>query len=103
MHGVPVDQIHFHEVGALDAIADIVAVCTLVDRLAPQRIVVSPVCVGSGTVETQHGVLSVPGPAVTELRVRCTDLGGVVAHEACTLTGAALLRMLADEKVHSPL
>ncbi|MEI2784716.1 MAG: nickel pincer cofactor biosynthesis protein LarC [Candidatus Nanopelagicales bacterium] len=97
VHGVPVDQIHFHEVGALDAIADIVAVCTLVDRLAPQRIVVSPVCVGSGTVETQHGVLSVPGPAVTELLRGVPTFGGVVAHEACTPTGAALLRMLADE------
>ena len=97
VHGVPMDQIHFHEVGALDAIADIVAVCTLVDRLAPQRIVVSPVCVGSGTVQTQHGVLSVPGPAVTQLLRGVPTFGGVVAHEACTPTGAALLRMLADE------
>ncbi len=97
VHGVPVDQIHFHEVGALDAIADIVAVCTLVDRLAPQRIVVSPVCVGSGTVETQHGVLSVPGPAVTELLRGAPTFGGAVAHEACTPTGAALLKVFADE------
>lgn len=97
VHGVAVDQIHFHEVGALDAIADIVGVCALVDRLAPQRIVVSPVCVGSGTVGTQHGVLSVPGPAVTQLLRGAPTFGGVVAHEACTPTGAALLATLADE------
>jgi uncharacterized protein (TIGR00299 family) protein len=97
VHGIPVEQVHFHEVGALDAIADIVGVCALVDRLAPERIVVSAVCVGSGTVATAHGTLSVPGPAVTALLTGAPTFGGAVAHEACTPTGAALLTVLADE------
>jgi pyridinium-3,5-bisthiocarboxylic acid mononucleotide nickel chelatase len=96
VHGIPVDQVHFHEVGALDAIADIVGVCALVDRLAPERIVVSAVCVGSGTVDTAHGELSVPGPAVTALLTGVPTFAGTVAHEACTPTGAALLAVLAD-------
>lgn len=97
VHGVPVAQIHFHEVGALDAIADIVGVCALVTRLAPQRISVSQVCVGSGTVHTQHGELTVPGPAVTQLLRGAPTVGGPVAHEACTPTGAAILATLAHE------
>lgn len=97
VHGVPVEEVHFHEVGALDAIADIVAVCALWDRLAPAHVVVSPVCVGSGTATTEHGSLPVPVPAVTELLRGVPTFGGPVAHEACTPTGAALLRVLADE------
>ncbi len=97
VHGVPVADIHFHEVGALDAIADIVAATTLHAALAPARIVVSPVCVGSGWTDTSHGRLSVPGPAVTRLLQGVPTFAGPVAHEACTPTGAALLRFLADE------
>ncbi len=97
VHGIPVAEIHFHEVGALDAIADIVAVTTLHAALAPERIVVSPVCVGSGWTDTAHGRLSVPGPAVTRLLQGIPTFAGSVAHEACTPTGAALLRFLADE------
>ncbi len=97
VHGIPVEDVHFHEVGALDAIADIVGVCALVEALKPQRIVVSPVCVGSGTVATEHGVLSVPGPAVTQLLQGVPTFGGSVVHEACTPTAAALLRVIADD------
>ena len=97
VHGVGVDSIHFHEVGALDAIADIVGVCALVDRLAPERVVVSDICVGSGTVGTEHGILTVPGPAVTELLRGIRTFAGPIRHEACTPTGAALLATLADE------
>jgi len=97
VHGIPVADVHFHEVGALDAIADIVAVSTLVTTLAPQRIVVSPVCVGSGSVDTAHGRLTVPGPAVTRLLEGVPTFAGPTPHEACTPTGAALLRTLAAE------
>jgi pyridinium-3,5-bisthiocarboxylic acid mononucleotide nickel chelatase len=97
VHGVATRDIHFHEVGALDAIADIVAVTSLWQRLAPGRIGVSAVCVGSGTVETAHGTLTVPGPAVVELLRGVPTFAGSVAHEACTPTGAALLRFLATE------
>ena len=59
-HGVPVTEIHFHEVGTMDAIADIAMVCMLMDRLAPDEVVVSPVHVGSGQVHCAHGILPVP-------------------------------------------
>lgn len=66
-HGVPVSEIHFHEVGALDAMADIAAVCLLMDALRPDRVVVSPICVGAGSVRCAHGVLPVPAPATARL------------------------------------
>ena len=95
VHGVPIDDIHFHEVGALDAIADIVAVTTLWQRLQPSVVVVSPVCVGSGTLRTAHGELSVPVPAVVQLLRGSPSFAGNSAHEACTPTGAALLQFMA--------
>ncbi len=97
VHGCAVEDVHFHEVGALDAIADIVAVTTLWERLAPERVVVSDVCVGSGSVQTAHGRLPVPTPAVTQLLQGMPTFAGAVAHEACTPTGAALLAFLADD------
>ena len=63
VHGVPVTEIHFHEVGTMDAVADVAAVCVLMDRLAPDRVMVSPVHVGSGQVKCAHGILPVPAPA----------------------------------------
>ena len=65
VHGVPVEQVHFHEVGAMDAVADITAVCLLLHELKPERIVASPVHVGSGSVRCAHGILPVPAPART--------------------------------------
>ena len=62
-HGVPVTEIHFHEVGTMDALADISAVCLLLHKLAPQQILASPVCMGSGQVRCAHGILPVPTPA----------------------------------------
>jgi uncharacterized protein (TIGR00299 family) protein len=97
VHACAVEDVHFHEVGALDAIADIVAVTTLWERLAPERVVVSDVCVGSGSVETAHGRLPVPAPAVTLLLHGIPTFAGAVPHEACTPTGAALLAFLADD------
>jgi len=97
VHGAAVEDVHFHEVGALDAIADIVAVTTMWERLAPQQVVVSPVCVGAGSVPTAHGQLPVPVPAVAELLRGVPTFGGPTQHEACTPTGAALLRFLADQ------
>jgi uncharacterized protein (TIGR00299 family) protein len=97
VHGIPVAQVHFHEVGALDAIADVVGVCALWERLAPEHTVVSPVAVGSGPVRTEHGTLTAPVPAVVELLRGVPTLAGSAAHEACTPTGAALLRTFADD------
>ena len=97
VHGVPVPEIHFHEVGTLDAVADIAAVCLLMRRLAPERVVVSPVHVGSGQVRCAHGLLPVPAPATAWLLREVPICGGAIRGELCTPTGAALLRHFADE------
>ncbi len=97
VHGVPVTDIHFHEVGTMDAIADVVAVCLLMDRLRPERVVVSPVHVGSGCVQCAHGTLPVPAPATAYLLRGVPIYGGEVQGEVCTPTGAALLVHFATE------
>lgn len=92
VHGAAMDQIHFHEVGTLDAIADIIGVCLLMEQLAPQRIVASPIHVGSGFVRCAHGVLPVPAPATAFLLQGIPSYGGTIRGELCTPTGAALLK-----------
>ncbi len=94
-HNVPVTDIHFHEVGTLDAVADITAVCMLMDRLAPDAVVVSPVHVGSGQVHCAHGILPVPAPATAYILKDVPIYGGSVKGELCTPTGAALLKHFA--------
>jgi uncharacterized protein (TIGR00299 family) protein len=91
-HGVPISKIHFHEVGNLDAIADIVGVCMLMEELDPSRVVASPVHVGSGEVHCAHGVLPVPAPATAYILKDVPIYGGLVRGELCTPTGAALLK-----------
>ena len=91
-HGEPVDRIHFHEVGELDAIADIAAVCLLLHTLAPERIVASPVHVGFGQVRCAHGILPVPAPATAILLKGVPIYSGTIRGELCTPTGAALLK-----------
>jgi uncharacterized protein (TIGR00299 family) protein len=97
VHGHPPEDVHFHEVGALDAIADVVGVCAGIVHLGLSRVVVSSVSVGGGTVLTEHGRLPVPPPAVVELLRGVPTSGGPVDLELCTPTGAALLTTLADE------
>ena len=96
VHGHPVEQIHFHEVGTLDAVADVVGVCALMHALAPERVLVSPVHVGCGQVRCAHGVLPVPAPATALLLEGVPVYGGRIRGELCTPTGAALLRHFAD-------
>ena len=96
-HGAPVSEIHFHEVGNLDAIADVTAVCILMAKLAPERIVVSPVHVGCGQVRCAHGILPVPAPATAHILQGCPIYGGKIQSELCTPTGAALLKYFADD------
>lgn len=91
-HGVAVTDIHFHEVGTMDAIADITAVCLLMEKLAPQRVIASPVHVGSGHVKCAHGTLPVPAPATAYILRDIPIYGGDVKGELCTPTGAALLK-----------
>lgn len=92
VHGKTVDQIHFHEVGTLDAVADVVGNCLLMDLLKPDRVVASPVHVGSGTVKCAHGVLPVPAPATALILQGVPIYGGEIKGELCTPTGAALLK-----------
>lgn len=92
VHGVPVEHIHFHEVGSLDALADITGVCLLMELLAPEQVLVSPVHVGSGQVRCAHGILPVPAPATALLLEGIPIYGGSIRGELCTPTGAALLR-----------
>lgn len=103
VHGVPVTQIHFHELGTLDAVADISAVCLLLWHLAPDEIVVSPVHVGSGQVRCAHGVLPVPAPATAYLLRGVPIYGGAVQGELCTPTGAALLTQFASHFGEMPV
>lgn len=96
VHGVPVTDIHFHEVGTMDALADIAAVCMLIDEISPERIVASPVHVGAGHVRCAHGILPVPAPATAELLKDVPTYGGAIRSELCTPTGAALLKYFVD-------
>ncbi len=92
VHGVPVEQIHFHEVGSLDALADVTGVCLLMELLAPEQVLASPVHVGCGQVRCAHGILPVPAPATALLLEGIPIYGGSIRGELCTPTGAALLR-----------
>lgn len=92
VHGVPVEQIHFHEVGSMDAIVDITAVCLLLQELEVDRVLASNVHVGSGTVRCAHGILPVPAPATAHILKDVPIYGGAIEGELCTPTGAALLK-----------
>jgi uncharacterized protein (TIGR00299 family) protein len=97
-HGQDPLDVHFHEVGALDSIADVVGVCAAVAHLAPTDVVVSPVAVGSGSIRGAHGTLPVPPPAVAALLTGVPSYAGppgAPATELCTPTGAAVLTTLA--------
>ena len=96
-HGVPVNQIHFHEVGTMDAIADITAVCYLLDKLHADKIYASAVHVGSGQVKCAHGILPVPAPATAYILRGVPTYGGEIRGELCTPTGAALLKHFVSE------
>ncbi len=91
VHGSPIDQIHFHEVGTLDALADVVGVCLLMHLLAPEKVYASSVHVGCGQVKCAHGILPVPAPATALLLAGVPIYGGAIQGELCTPTGAALL------------
>ena len=98
VHGSEPMDVHFHEVGALDAIADVVGVCAGVVALGAAQVVVSPVAVGSGSVRGAHGTLPVPPPAVAQLLRGVPSYAGpegAPAMELCTPTGAALLTTIA--------
>ena len=94
-HGRPVEEIHFHEVGSLDAVADVVGVCLLMHQLGAEQVLCSPVHVGSGMVHCAHGLVPVPAPATALLLEGVPCYGGDIQGELCTPTGAALLTTFA--------
>lgn len=91
VHGTTPEKIHFHEVGALDAIADVVGVCAGLAYLGLDELVVSSIALGGGSVRAAHGELAVPGPAVLRLLYGVPSHGGPVPVELATPTGAALV------------
>ena len=103
VHGVPVTDIHFHEVGKMDAIADITAVSYLLEQLNVDKVVATPVHVGSGTVKCAHGILPVPAPATALILEGIPMYGGEIKGELCTPTGAALIRTNVDEFGNMPI
>ena len=102
-HNMPADQIHFHEVGTMDAVADVVAVCTLMEWIAPERVYASPVAVGNGMVRCAHGILPVPAPATAYLLQGIPSYAGRMQGELCTPTGAALLKHFTDSFESQPV
>ena len=91
-HGKPVTDIHFHEVGTMDAIADITSVCLLMNKIAAKKICASAVNVGSGQVHCAHGILPVPAPATAFILKEIPIYNNHITGELCTPTGAALLK-----------
>ena len=101
-HHMDISQIHFHEVGTLDAIMEVVGCCLLLELLNPEQIIASPIHVGSGSVRCAHGILPVPAPATAEILRDVPIYGGSVDGELCTPTGAALLKHFASQFTPMP-
>ena len=97
VHRVDPGEVHFHEVGALDALADVVGVMAGFAELGLDRLTASPVALGSGSARGAHGVVPIPGPAVLELLAGIPVVAGAVPAEMCTPTGAALVAHLVGE------
>ena len=96
IHGCAVDEVHFHEVGAVDAIVDVVGTALSVQHLGIQKVWAAPPPLGSGSIECAHGTLPVPAPATMELLRGVPVQGGPMTGEMVTPTGAAILTTLAD-------
>lgn len=102
IHDAEPGEIHFHELGTMDAIADICAACYLINELSPERITISPVCMGFGNVKCAHGVMPVPAPATALLLKDVPSFAGDIEGELCTPTGAALVKHFASGYGHQP-
>ncbi len=101
-HGKPAGEVHFHELGMIDAIADVTLCSYLINKLAPERIICSPINVGNGSVKCAHGVLPVPAPATANILQGVPYYKSDIQTELCTPTGAAVLKYFADEFTHTP-
>lgn len=103
VHDTDVSEIHFHELGALDAIADITMFCLLKDMLGADKIIASPVNTGKGQVRCAHGIVPVPAPATAEILQGIPIYSNDVDGELCTPTGAALLKYFVNEFNNMPM
>ncbi len=103
VHGEEVSEVHFHEVGMKDAIMDVAAVCMLMDIISPDKVVASPVHVGSGKVKCAHGIMPVPAPATAYILKGIPSYSSDLKGELCTPTGAALLKYFVDEFGNMPV
>lgn len=103
VHGRKVDEIHFHEVGSLDAVCDVIGASLLLEMIAPDMIVASPVATGSGTVHCAHGILPVPAPATERLLIGIPTFAGDYSTELTTPTGAAIIKYFVKEYKKRPL
>ncbi len=102
-HGKSVDKIHFHEVGEIDAIIDITMACMLFNTIKADKIISSPINVGSGTVKCVHGILPVPAPATLNILKNVPMYSSDIKSELCTPTGAAILKYYVDEYRDMPI
>ena len=103
VHNVPVTDIHFHEVGTMDAVADVTAVCYLMNELSPDVVIASPVRTGFGQVKCAHGILPVPAPATAYILQGIPAYAGEIRGEMSTPTGAALLKYFVDRFENMPV
>ncbi len=102
-HGKTISDIHFHEVGTMDAVADVVGACMLFYEIDPDRIIASPVNVGRGQIKCAHGTLPVPAPATAFILKDVPIYSNEINGELCTPTGAAILKYFADSFEQMPL
>lgn len=101
-HGCEISEIHFHEVGTMDAVADVVGTCLLINELNADRIIASPINVGSGQVRCAHGILPVPAPATAHILCGVPIYSNDIRGELCTPTGAAILKYFAEDFIPMP-
>lgn len=97
VHRTPLEAVHFHEVGAVDAIVDVTAAALALDLLGIERVSCTPIAIGHGTIESDHGLLPLPAPATLELLAGLPTVPAAVEWETLTPTGAAILRTVVDE------
>ena len=103
VHDTDVKQIHFHEVGTADAIADVVGFCLLMEMLGIEKVIAGPVCVGFGKVKCAHGILPVPAPATANILSGIPMYAGDIEGELCTPTGAALVKYFVSQFASMPV
>jgi uncharacterized protein (TIGR00299 family) protein len=101
IHNIPVNEVHFHEVGAIDSIVDIVGAAICIDYLKPAKIVTSRIELGSGMVKCSHGLFPVPAPATLEVLKGIPVKSGNIPFESTTPTGAAILAVITDEFIEN--